>query len=221
MEKIILCWSGGKDSAYSLFEIQREGNYEVAALLTTVTEDYDRISMHGVRRSLLEAQATSLGIPLTKVWIPKNCSNEIYEARMKEALLDFQKEEINRVAFGDIFLEDLRKYRENNLAQVGMSAVFPIWKRDTRELARNFIGAGFKAVISCVDPKVLDESFAGRSFDQQFLASLPTGVDPCGENGEFHSFVHAGPIFKEPIAHRVGEVVHRDSFIYCDLLPAE
>lgn len=221
MEKLVLCWSGGKDSAYSLFTILQEGRCEVSSLLTTVTESYDRISMHGVRRSLLEAQAAALGLPLTKVWIPKECPNEIYEARMREALLGFHRQGIRRVAFGDIFLEDLRKYREENLARLGMEAVFPLWKKDTQELARRFIADGFRAVITCVDPRAVDGSLAGRAFDGDFLAALPPGADPCGENGEFHSFVHDGPVFARPVAHRVGEVVERDSFVYCDLLPVE
>jgi uncharacterized protein (TIGR00290 family) len=218
---IFLSWSGGKDSSLALYEIRKAGKHRLAALLTTVTEDYDRISMHGVRRVLLEQQAESLGIPLRKILIPKDCSNTIYESRMKALLEEGLREGIETVAFGDIFLEDLKLYREKNLAQIGMKGLFPIWKRDSAELARTFIDLGFKAVLVCVDTAKLDRSFAGRSFDRDLLRDLPPGVDPCGENGEFHSFAYAGPIFKHEIPHTRGEVVQRDRFCFCDLLPAE
>jgi len=219
-ENVLFTWSGGKDSALALYELQRAQSYSVAALLTTVTEDYDRISMHGVRRALLEQQARSLSIPLDIVYITVNSSNEEFEARMKEKLLQYKSRGTSSVVFGDIFLEDLRKYREDNLAQVGMQALFPIWKRDTYELAHTFIALGFKAVITCVDSQSLDKKFVGRAFDKRFLSELPPSVDPCGENGEFHSFVHAGPIFSESIRFRKGEVVIRDNrFYFCDLLP--
>src|SRR5229473_888085 len=198
-EPILFCWSGGKDSAMALHAL-RQDNVPIAALLTTVTETYDRISMHGVRRELLLRQAESIGLPLHEVRIPPQCINPIYEARMEEAL---------------------RAYREKNLARIGMTALFPIWKRDTRELIRSFHAAKFRAVAVCVDPKVLDPSFAGRELDASFFRDLPAGVDPCGENGEFHTFVFDGPIFREPVPIRTGEVVERDSFIYCDLLPLE
>ena len=219
-ERVLFTWSGGKDSALALYELQNAQCYSVAALLTTVTEDYDRISMHGVCRALLEQQALSLNIPLDIAYITVNSSNEEYEARMKEKLLQYKIRGISSVVFGDIFLEDLRKYREDNLAQVGMKALFPIWKRDTSELAHTFINSGFKAIITCVDSQSLDKKFVGRAFDEQFLSELPRNVDPCGENGEFHSFVHAGPIFSESIRFRKGEVVLRDNrFYFCDLLP--
>ncbi len=194
-------------------------DYRITALLTTITEEYDRISMHGVRRALLERQAESLGLPLHAVLIPPQCINAIYEERMKEALALHFARGVRRVAFGDIFLEDLRVYREKNLAQVGMQALFPIWKRDTRELAREFVRLGFRAITVCVDPRVLDASFAGRELDKSFFADLPPAVDACGENGEFHTFVFDGPIFQTPIPCRVGEKVLRDGFCFCDLLP--
>jgi Predicted ATPases of PP-loop superfamily len=217
-QKILLSWSGGKDSCMALYEIQRSQDYEVI-LLTTVTEGYDRISMHGVRRILLEKQAESLGLSLTKVYIPKNATNEEYGARMKGVLMKYQEEGVNSVAFGDLFLEDIRKYREENLSKVGMRGIFPIWKMDTARLVRAFIDLGFKAVVTCIDPKALDPSFAGRMIDYGFLSQLPPHVDPCGENGEFHSFVFNGPIFRERIGFSTGEVVLRESFYFCDLMP--
>ena len=218
-EDVLFCWSGGKDSAMALHALRAARECRIAALLTTVTEEYDRISMHGVRRALLERQAESLGLPLHAVLIPPQCINATYEERMKEALAKHFARGVRRVAFGDIFLEDLRAYRENNLAKIGMQALFPIWKRDTRELAREFVRQGFRALTVCVDPRVLDASFAGRELDANFFADLPPGVDPCGENGEFHTFVFDGPVFKRPIAFRVGEKVLRDGFCFCDLLP--
>ncbi len=219
MEKIIISWSGGKDSARALYELQRSGAYEIVALLTTVTEGHDRISMHGVRRSLLEQQAESLGIHIEIIPITQKATNEEYEAKMKEKLLYYKGQGVHSVAIGDIFLEDLRKYREENLAKIGMKGIFPIWKQDTAQLAREFIGLGFKAVISCVDTKILDGSFAGREYTQAFLDDLPSQVDPCGERGEFHSFVYAGPIFRQPVLCARGELVLRENrFYYCDLV---
>jgi uncharacterized protein (TIGR00290 family) len=218
-EDVLFCWSGGKDSAMALHALRAGNDCRITALLTTITEKYDRISMHGVRRALLERQAESLGLPLHPVLIPPQCINTIYEERMKEALEQHLAKGVRHVAFGDIFLEDLRVYREKNLAQVGMQAIFPIWKRDTRELAREFVRQGFRATAVCVDPRVLDTSFAGRELDTSFFADLPPGVDPCGENGEFHTFVFDGPVFKTPIAVRIGEKVARDGFYFCDLLP--
>jgi uncharacterized protein (TIGR00290 family) len=218
-EDVLFCWSGGKDSAMALHALRAANDCRVTALLTTITEEYDRISMHGVRRALLERQAESLGLPLHAVLIPPQCINATYEERMKEALAQHFARGVRRVAFGDIFLEDLRIYREKNLAQVGMQALFPIWKRDTRELAREFVRLGFRAITVCVDPRVLDASFAGRELDASFFVDLPPGVDPCGENGEFHTFVFDGPVFKKPITCRVGEKVLRDGFCFCDLQP--
>ena len=221
MEKVLLAWSGGKDSAMSLYEIQSSGKYEIVSLLTTINQDYDRVSMHGVRRTLVEQQALSLGLPMEKVLVPKSCSNEEYEARMGEVLTRFKQDSINQVVFGDIFLEWVKEYREANLSKLGMKGIFPIWGRDTDELTRSFITLGFQAVITCVDTKVLAQRFLGRMLDGQFLAELPSSVDPGGENGEFHSFVFAGPVFKDRIAYTLGETVQRDSFYFCDLLPKE
>jgi uncharacterized protein (TIGR00290 family) len=219
-EPILFCWSGGKDSTLALYTLLQQNDTRIAALLTTVTEGYDRISMHGVRRELLQRQAVSLRLPLHEVFIPPQCGNPIYESRMEEALLTFSKQGIRRVAFGDIFLEDLRLYREKNLARIAMQALFPIWKRDTHDLIREFHAAGFRSVAVCIDSKVLDPSFAGRELDASFFADLPAGVDPCGENGEFHTFVFDGPIFSRPIGFTLGEVVQRDAFIFRDLLPS-
>jgi uncharacterized protein (TIGR00290 family) len=217
-EPILFCWSGGKDSAMALHTLLERSDIHVAALLTTVTEGYERISMHGVRRDLLERQAQSIGLPLHEVRIPPQCVNPIYEARMEEALRRHVDQGVRRVAFGDIFLEDLRAYREKNLARIGMTALFPIWKRDTRDLVREFHANRFRAVAVCVDSKVLDPSFAGRELDESFFSDLPLHADPCGENGEFHTFVFDGPIFHSPIPVRTGEIAKRDGFIFCDLL---
>ena len=218
-EPILFCWSGGKDSAMALHTLLGQKQYQVAALLTTVTEGYERISMHGVRCELLRQQARLIGLPLHEVRIPPNCSNAIYEARMEEALATHSANGVRTVAFGDIFLEDLRAYREKNLAGVGMTAIFPIWKRDTRELIQYFQAQGFRSIAVCVDGKVLPRTFAGRELDKAFFAELPAGVDFCGENGEFHTFVFDGPILQSPLRVRTGEIVERDSFIFCDLLP--
>jgi uncharacterized protein (TIGR00290 family) len=188
------------------------------ALITTVTDAFDRISMHGVRRDLLMRQAEALGVPLVEIVIPPSCVNEVYEARMAEAFASPPLSEVGAVAFGDLFLEDVRAYREERLSAAGRRGDFPLWGRDTTELAREFIDAGFRATIVCLDPLVLDPLFAGRPYDERLLADLPPGVDPCGENGEFHTFVHAGPIFSEPIACEAGEVAERDGFVFCDLV---
>jgi len=218
-EPILFCWSGGKDSAIALHALLQQQKFRVTALLTTVTEGYDRISMHGVRRELLLQQAESIGLPLREVRIPPQCVNPIYESRMERALRIFYEQGVRKVAFGDIFLEDLRAYREKNLARIGMAALFPIWKRDARELIRFLHAQHFRAITACIDPKVLTPSFAGRELDDSFFHDLPLGADPCGENGEFHTFVFDGPIFRWPIPVRTGETVHRDGFVFCDLLP--
>jgi len=219
MERVILAWSSGKDSAMVLYEIQSRKEYEIAALLTTITEDYDRVSMHGVPRVLVEQQAKSLGLPLQEVFISKDSSNEEYEAKMTETLVRLKQDGVSQVVFGDIFLQDVKQYRENNLSKLGMKGIFPIWGRDTTKLTKSFIALGFQAVITCVDTRVLDQRFVGRMVDESFLAQLPPNVDPGGENGEFHSFVFNGPIFKERIAYSLGEKVLRDSFYFGDLLP--
>jgi uncharacterized protein (TIGR00290 family) len=204
----------------ALRELLRDPRYKVTSLLTTITEGYDRVSMHGVRLSLLDRQAKVLGLPLVRVSIPQSPSNEQYESAMREVLERQRNEEVTAVAFGDIFLEDIRRYREEKLSQVAMKAIFPIWKKDTRELAQEFINAGFRAILTCVDSKQLDGSFVGRTFDESLLRDLPSGVDPSGENGEFHTFVYDGPIFSQSIPVRKGEIVLRENrFYYCDLLP--
>lgn len=220
MEKVLFCWSGGKDSALAFHELTKCQDYEVVSLLTTITADYDRISMHGVRRILLKQQANSLGKPMCEVSITRNCSNEEYEFKMAGVLSEFKKEGISSVVFGDIFLEDLRKYREDNLAKLGMKGIFPIWGRSTTELSRSLATLGFQAITTCIDTRKLENKFAGRIIDEQFLAELPPGVDPCGENGEYHSFIFDMPNFKSRIAFTPGEKVLRGSFFYfCDLLP--
>ena len=219
-EKVLLTWSGGKDSAMALYELRSSGAYQVLALLTTVTEQYDRVSMHGVRTTLLERQVESLGLPLERIYIGKDASNDEYEARMREKLVYYQARGVSSVAFGDLFLEDVRQYREENLSRMGMKGLFPLWGRDTTKLAHSFIDLGFKAVITCVDSNLLDGAFVGRGFDERFLSELPPAVDPCGENGEFHSFVYDGPLFRSEIRYKRGEIVLRDSrFCYCDLIP--
>ena len=197
----------------------RDPRYEVVSLLTTVTEGYERISMHGVRSELLRRQADSIGLPVEEVRIPQQCPNPVYEARMAEAVLRFREQGVRHFGFGDIFLEDLRVYREEKLMSANLTALFPIWKIDTRVLASRFVQDGFRAVTACIDPKKLDRSFAGRELDASFFHDLPPGVDPCGENGEFHTFVFAGPIFRFAIPVKVGQIVERDSFVFCDLLP--
>jgi uncharacterized protein (TIGR00290 family) len=215
-ERVLFCWSGGKDSAMALETLRRSG-VRVTGVLTTVTDGYERVAMHGVRTSLLLEQAKAIGLPLRKVRIPPHCGNSVYEARMEEALREQLALGVRRVAFGDIFLADLREYRERNLARAGMEAVFPLWKRDTRELAREFCRRGFRAVAVCIDSKKLSPQFAGRELDRSFFRDLPEEVDPCGENGEFHSFVYQGPIFSRPLAVERGQVVEREGFYFCDL----
>jgi uncharacterized protein (TIGR00290 family) len=216
---VLVSWSGGKDSCVALYEIQRAREYRVAALLTTVTCDYDRISMHGVRRVLLEKQADSLGLRLHQVLISKDATNEDYEMKMGEAFSVYGEQGIDSIVFGDLFLEDIRIYREQFLARHNMRGLFPVWHRDTTRFIKEFIALGFKAVVICVDSRILDQSFAGRMIDEAFLSSLPPHVDPCGENGEFHSFVFDGPIFSEAVECSIGETVLRESFWFCDLLP--
>lgn len=218
-EKILFSWSGGKDSALALNSLQQNRDLEIVALLTTITVDYDRISMHGVRRELLEKQAESIGIPLEKVIISKKSSKEEWEEKIQAILLKYKNEGVTAVAFGDIFLEDLKKYREANLAKIGLKGIFPLWKQKSFILAKKFIELGFKAIVTCVDSKQLDGKFCGREFNESFLSELPKDVDPCGENGEFHSFVYAGLIFKNNISVKKGEIVLRDEqFYFCDLI---
>ena len=212
---VALSWSGGKDSALALAALRAQGT-EPSALVTTVTEEYERISMHGVRRELLHAQARAVGIPLVEIRIAPACSNEVYEERMTAAF-NGPLAHVEAVAFGDLFLADIRAYREERLALVGRQALFPLWLRDTRALAHEFVAAGFEARLVCVDPRALDSSFAGRAYDAELLEDLPPNVDPCGENGEFHTFVHGGPVFSAPLAVECGDVVERDGFVFRDL----
>lgn len=214
---IVLSWSGGKDSALALWTL-RQAEEPLRALLTTVTEEYDRVSMHGVRVGLVRKQAEAVGLPLVEIRIPPSCSNEVYEARMSAALASPELRDCKRYGFGDLFLEDVRTYREERLAPLGKSGVWPLWGRDTRVLAEEFVAAGFRGVVVCVDPSKLDGDFCGRELDAAFLADLPSDVDPCGERGEFHTFVYDGPIFAQPIRIRRGKVVERDGFLFCDLL---
>jgi uncharacterized protein (TIGR00290 family) len=219
-ERVLVSWGGGKDSALALHELKRKDELEVSAILTTVSEEYDRISMHGVRRALLECQAESLGLPLEIVYIPKDASNEAYEKRMKKVLEEYLEKGISSVVFGDIFLEDVREHREKNLSRIGMNAIFPLWKCDTAELARRFIDLDFRAITTCIDSKALTKEFVGIEFDKRFLSELPSNVDPCGENGEFHTFVYDGPVFEKTIAFELGDVVLRENrFFFCDLVP--
>jgi uncharacterized protein (TIGR00290 family) len=217
-ERVIVSWSGGKDSALALYEVA--GEYDIVALLTTVTSGYDRISMHGVRTSLLEQQAAALGFPLEMVPIPPHCVNDEYEVRMGAALARYRAAGVSRVVCGDIFLEDVRRYREERLLRDGLTGVFPLWQRDSHDLARRFIELGFRAVLCCVDTQAIDESFAGRVYDEALLAELPPTADPCGENGEFHTFVFDGPSFARSLPYTLGEYTLRDGrFGYRDLFP--
>jgi len=220
-ERVVLSWSGGKDSALAL-QALRNGNYQVVSLLCTVAGEYGRVSHHGVRVELLEAQARAVGVPLHRVDLPSDphrpCTNEHYEKAMSEALEPYLDAGIRTVAFGDLFLEDIREYREDRLARVGMKGLFPIWGEDTSKLVRRFIDDGFKARLSCVTMETLGERFAGRELDAALLADLPKGVDPCGEKGDYHSFVYDGPIFEHPLGIRVGEKVKRDVRCFADLI---
>lgn len=215
-----MSWSTGKDSAWALHTIRKQGVVEVVALLTTVNTTHGRVAMHAVRENLLEAQAEALGLPLVKVPLPWPCPNSVYEQAMEDAIRRARHEGITHIVFGDLFLEDIRKYREEKLAPTGVTPLFPIWGLDTKGLAREMVNAGLRAYLTCVDPKKLDRTFAGRAFDARLLNELPAGVDPCGENGEFHTFAFDGPMFHEPLAVEVGEFVERDGFVFADVLPA-
>ncbi len=217
--KAWLAWSSGKDSAWSLHTIRNSGEVEIVALLTTVNRTFERVAMHAVRESLLEMQAAEAGLPLVKVPIPSPCPNETYEQAMSEAMGRARAEGVYHVVFGDLFLEDIRSYREKQLAACGMTPVFPLWGRDTRRLAEEMMAGGLRAYLTCVDPRKLDRSFVARQFDADLLRTLPPTVDPCGENGEFHTFACAGPMFRRPIPVTPGEIVERDGFLFADLLP--
>jgi uncharacterized protein (TIGR00290 family) len=220
-EPIAMCFSGGKDSALALHHLRTRGSHDVVELVTTVTDAYDRVSMHGVRRSLLRRQAQAAGVALTEVVVPPQSSNAIYERAMGDAFARLRADGIRRVAFGDIFLEDLRTYRERQLAEHDLACLFPIWKQDTTALAHSFIRLGFAATTVCIHRAVLDARFVGRAFERQFLAELPDAVDPCGENGEFHTFVSDGPIFSAPVPVTAGAIVERDGFAFCDLTASD
>ena len=216
--KAYISWSSGKDSAYALCEARAAGLADVVGAVTTFSEVYDRVAMHGVRASLLDRQIAALGLPSLKVMLPSPCSNEIYEARFGEACEELKRQGIRHIVFGDLYLEDLRAYRERQLAALGMTPIFPLWRRPTAALAREMIASGLVAHLVCIDPRRLAREFAGRRFDAQLLDQLPPDVDPCGENGEFHTVVTAGPMFASPIPARVGEVVERDGFVFADVL---
>lgn len=218
--KALIAWSSGKDSAWALHEARREGAYDIVGALTTVTDTFERVSMHGVREELLRAQLDAAGLPSITVRIPFPCTNDVYEAKMAAAMQDAVAAGVTHVIFGDLFLEDLRAWREAKLAAIGVTAVFPIWMRPTDALAREMIAAGVEAHLAVVDLKKLSADFAGRRFDGSLLAALPGGVDPCGENGEFHSFVSAGPMLSRKIPVSVGETVEREGFAFADLVPA-
>jgi uncharacterized protein (TIGR00290 family) len=216
--KILVSWSTGKDSAWMLHILNQQHPGAAAGLLTTTNQAFDRVAMHAVRREPLNAQAEATGLPLHVLPLPWPCSNEQYEAIMREAVAGFVRDGFTHVAFGDLFLEDVRRYRETRLAGSGLEPLFPIWKtKPTADLAHDMIEGGLKARLTCLNPKTLDRSFAGRLFDQSFLADLPAGIDPCGENGEFHSFAFAGPMFNKAIDVELGEIVDRDGYVFADL----
>ena len=216
--KILLSWSSGKDSAWALHVLRQQGT-PPAGLLTTVNEVYDRVAMHGVRSEVLTLQAEAAGLPLRAVRLPSPCSNEVYEERMRAAVARAVLEGFTHVAFGDLFLEDIREYREERLRGTGLEPLFPLWKRDTRGLAEQMIAGGLQAHLTCVDPRALNPSFAGRTFDRRLLADLPAAVDPCGERGEFHTCVTAGPMFSADLRLSVGDIVEREGFVFADLIP--
>jgi uncharacterized protein (TIGR00290 family) len=217
MKKLLLSWSSGKDSAWTLHRLRQSGEYEVAGLLTTVNKAFDRVAMHGTRREILEAQAEAAGLPLWTVPLPWPCSNTEYEAAMRSACEQAVAAGIEAMAFGDLFLEDVRRYREDRLAGTGLTPVFPLWGLDTTELVRTMIRSGVKARIVCIDPKKLPKEFAGRDLDEALLQQFPAGIDPCAENGEFHTCVYAGPMFKKQLVVESGEVVERDGFVFADV----
>lgn len=221
MKRTLLSWSSGKDSAWALHLLRQQREYEIVGLLTTFNRVADRVAMHGVRRSLVRAQAEAVGTPLWEVDLPWPCSNEEYESAMRQACKKAIESHIECVAFGDLFLSDIREYREKQMSGTGLEPIFPVWGLPTRELAEEMIAAGLRAKLACVDTKQISAEFAGRDFDTRLLSELPASADPCGENGEFHSFVYGGPMFKKSVSIQVGEVVRRDQFVYADLLPEE
>jgi uncharacterized protein (TIGR00290 family) len=221
-EEVVISWSGGKDSAMALAEIRTNRRFRdnrITGLLTTMTEGYDRVSGHGVRRELLDRQAASIGLDLQTVYIPARSTMDEYEARMEAAMIGYKERGIDLVAFGDIFLKDVKKRRLESLTKIDMRSCFPLWQRSSAELVRAFLERGYRAYIVCVDANVLDMAYVGRPLDHGFLSALPPNVDPCGENGEYHTFVFDGPIFSQPVSCRLGEVVHRESLFFADVVP--
>jgi uncharacterized protein (TIGR00290 family) len=220
--KVILSWSSGKDSTWALHVLRQQSDFEMAGLLTTFNEEFDRVAMHGVRRELVEAQASALGLPLFPVLLPHHCTNEVYEDRMKTALAPLKSAGVTHVAFGDLFLEDIRQYRVRLLDETGVKPLFPIWTKEeaTPSLARQMLNDGLGAIVTCVGPKQLTEQFVGRQFDEHFLANLPAGVDPCGERGEFHTFCYQSPEFSRKVPVTIGEIVQREGFWFADLQAA-
>ena len=215
--RTLVCWSSGKDSAWALHSLRQAPNVEVVGLLTTINLDTKRVSIHSTRESLLDMQAEAAQLPLTKVFLPDPCPNDVYESAMRSALRDATGAGVQAIAFGDLFLEDVRRYREENLRVAGMQPLFPLWGSDTRDLAYTMLESGLQALVVCVDPAALDPSFAGRVFDRRFLDDLPASVDPCGERGEFHTFAFCGPMFRAPIPVQPGEIVERGGFWFADL----
>lgn len=218
MKKTLLSWSSGKDSAFALHVLREQAEVEVVGLLTTINERFQRVAMHAVREQLVERQADAVGLPLWKTPIPWPCSNETFEAAMRDVVQRARAAGITHMAFGDLFLEDIRRYREWQLTGTGLTPIFPLWLRDTAELARAMIASGLRAHLTCVDPKQLDPRFAGREFDEGLLLDFPPGVDPCGERGEFHTFAWDGPTFRQPVPVTVGEVIEREGFVFADLM---
>jgi uncharacterized protein (TIGR00290 family) len=216
--KAYVSWSSGKDCAFALWEAQRAGDLDICGLLTTTNEAVGRVAMHGTRNELMRRQAEAVGLPVLEVGLPWPCSNEDYASRMLAACDTMKAQGVSHVVYGDLFLEDIRAYRDEKMSQAGLTAVYPLWKRDTRQLARDMIASDLKTVVVCIDPKKLDPSFAGRWFDEAFLNELPDGIDPCGENGEFHTCVVDGPMFSAPIGVEVGDTVERDGFVYADVM---
>lgn len=216
-ERVLLAWSGGKDSVMALHELRKTKEYETCGLLAVVTEEDERVTLHGVGRELLEAQALALGLPLTVTHVPRGCCRTTHIHCLRDAVAPFRDAGISKVAFGDLYLDDVRDLREEQLEGAGLEALFPLWHRDTKELSYAFLREKFKAVVTCVDEATLDESFVGRTYDKSFLADLPLAVDPCGENGEFHTFVYDGPLFKHPVPYKIGAKFVEDRFHYCEI----
>lgn len=221
MKKVLVSWSGGKDSAWMLHLLRKQPEIQVAGLLTTVNAAHDRVSIHGTRRALLDAQAASLNLPLWPVMLPNPCSNQDYEEAMRKVISRAKSEGIESIAFGDLFLEDVRVYRTSRLSGTGIAPLFPLWQKPTHTLGRQMISEGLRAKVVTVDPRLLSPSFAGREYDLDLLAELPATVDPCGENGEFHTYVYSGPMFSSPIPLTLGETVEKEGFIYKDLFPCD